>query len=63
MEKKDIIKALINALLTWLLVALVLSLKRHISYGEALTTSYTIVLAIVAGLGSFLGLMLRKNKK
>ena len=59
--KSIIIKSLINMILAWLLVALVICLKQGIGYGEALTAPYSIYLAIAAGVGSFIGFMIRKK--
>ena len=59
--KSIIIKSLINMVLAWLLVALVICLKQDISYVDALTAPYTIYLAIAAGVGSFIGFMIRRK--
>ncbi|MBR3398147.1 MAG: hypothetical protein IKG70_09955 [Lachnospiraceae bacterium] len=62
MDKSNLIKALVNLVLSWLLVAVVLCIKYHISFGAALTRPYTIIIAIVAGVASYVGLMIRKNR-
>ena len=62
MTRSNITKALVNAILTWLLVALVVCLKRDLPFIDVLTTPYTIVVAIVAGVASYVGMYWRKNK-
>ena len=58
---KNVIKALINMVLVWLLVSLVLCFKNHISYVDALKMPKIIIIAIVAGVASYAGFTM-KNK-
>lgn len=49
------VKSMINAVVSWLVVALVLSLVRDMSFMQALTTPYTIALSISALVCSYIG--------
>ena len=62
MDKKIILQSVINAILSWLLVALIISLKNQIGFGDALIRPYTIIIAVAAGVASFFGFMMRKKK-
>ena len=58
----NIVKALINGVLSWLLVALVLYLVKGVNFVQALTAPYTVALAITALVGSYIGFE-RKARK
>jgi hypothetical protein len=51
----NIVKALVNGVLSWLLVALVLSLVKDMSLVQAITAPYTVVLAVTAVVSSWIG--------
>ena len=61
MNSSFFVKALVNTILSWLLIALVFSLKKDISYVDALTLPYPILMSIVAGVASYIGMVLRKK--
>ncbi len=58
--KLIIIKSMINTVVTWLLFAMILSVINHVALGQSLVEIHTILLAIFAGLGSYVG-FLRKE--
>ena len=58
---KIIIKSLINGIVTWLVVALVLSRMNGLAFAEALVIPYTITAAITACLGSYIGFIGKAN--
>ena len=53
--KNNIFKALINAVVTLLVLALVLSLMKGVAFAELLVAPFTIAFAVSAGLGSYVG--------
>ena len=57
-----IVKSLINGVVSWLLVALIVTLKKDVSFVQVLTEPYTIFLAVAAAFGSYAGYN-RKMKK
>jgi hypothetical protein len=62
MNSSFIVKALVNTILSWLLIALVFSLKKDISYVDALAMPYIILVSVVAGVASYFGMLLRNRK-
>ena len=58
----NFVKALINGVLSWLLVALVLNLVKDVSFVQALTMPYTVALAASALAVSYIGFE-RKARK
>ena len=58
----NFVKALINGVLSWLLVALVLNLVKDVNFVQALTAPYTVALAVSALVGSYIGFE-RKARK
>ena len=63
MKKSIIIKSLINGIASCFAVALVQSLIRGIPFVQALTAPYTILLAISAAVGSFIGYEIRAARQ
>ena len=62
MNKNTVIKSLLNGILTFILVALVLSLK-GMAIAQAIIAPYTIFLTISAILGSFIGFTLKAMRQ
>ena len=58
-----IIKPLINGVVSYFLVALVLTLIKGQPFGQALTAPYTIFLGVAALVGSVIGFWRKENKK
>ena len=56
------LKALINAVLAWLIIALIISFKNQIGFGDALLKPHTIIIAVISGAASYAGLMMRGLK-
>ena len=48
-------KALITGIVSWLAIALILHLAKDMSFGQAFTALYTVVLAVTAVAGSYIG--------
>ena len=63
MNKSIIIKFLIDGVVSYLLVALVLTLVKGQPYAQALTAPYTIFLGVAALVGSVIGFWRKENKK
>ncbi len=51
----NFVRALINGVLSWVLVALVLNLVKGVSFVQALTAPYTVALAVSALVASYIG--------
>ena len=62
MDKKIIIKALLNGIISWLVLTLLFVLIKDQSFVQALTASYVIAAALAAAVGSYIGFV-RKAKK
>ena len=62
MNKNNVIKSLLNGVLTFVLVALVLSLK-GMDITQALVSPYTIFLAVSAIVGSFVGFTMKAMRQ
>ena len=62
MNKNIILKSLLNGILTFVLVALVLSLKGW-AIAQAVASPYTIFLAVSAIAGSFVGFTVKAMMK
>ena len=62
MNKNNVIKSLLNGVLTFMLVALVLSLK-GMDIAQALVSSYTIFLTVSAIAGSFIGFAMKAMRQ
>ncbi len=62
-NKSIIIKSLINGVLSYFVVALVLTLARGVPFAKALTAPYTIILGVSALVGSAIGFIVKANKK
>lgn len=62
MKKSIIIKSLLNAVISYFVVALVLTLFKGVPFAQALTAPYTIVLGISALVGSALGFAIKASK-
>ncbi len=62
MFKNIIIKSLINGVLSFFGVVLIQILVKGMTFEAALTTPYTIVLAVSAVLGSFIGFTVKASK-
>ena len=60
-DKRIIIKALLNGIVTWLVVALVRGLIKDMGFVQTFTAPYTITAAITACLGSYIGFMGKAN--
>ena len=55
MNKSYIIKAVIIAVVVWLVIALLQSLIRGIPFADGLVKPYNLFLAAIAGVGSYTG--------
>ena len=55
MDRNILIKSLLNGVISLLVLAVLLSLIKGMSFVQALTVPYTIAVAIVAMVGSFIG--------
>ena len=55
------VKSLRNGVISWLVIALVLSLVKDLSLVQAFAAPYTIALALSAALGSYIGFERKKN--
>ena len=62
MDKKILIKALINGVVSLLVLAVLLSLIKGAGFMEALMAPYTICIALAAAVCSYIGFM-RKAKQ
>lgn len=63
LNKSIIIKSLINGVVSYFLVALVLTLIKGQPFGQALTAPYTIFPGVAALVGSVIGFWRKENKK
>lgn len=61
--KKNIIKSLLNGILTFVVVALVQYLVKGVALTQAIAEPYTIFLAISAIVGSFVGFSIKAEKE
>ena len=55
MDKNILIKSLLNGVISLLVLAVLLSLIKDMSFVQALTVPYTIAVAIAAMVGSYIG--------
>jgi hypothetical protein len=55
MDKKIVIKSLLNGIISLLVLALLLGLVKDQGFVQALTAPYTIAVALVAIVGSYIG--------
>lgn len=55
MDKNILIKSLLNGVISLLVLAVLLSLIKDMSFVQALTELYTIAVAIAAMVGSYIG--------
>ena len=55
MDKNIFIKSLLNGVISLLVLAVLLSLIKDMSFVQALTGPYTIAIAIAAMVGSYIG--------
>jgi len=62
MDKKIIIKALLNGIVSWLVLTLLFVLIKDQSFVQALTAPYTIAAALSAAVGSYIGFMTKVKK-
>ena len=58
--KLDIYKSAVNAVVTWLIFGMILSIINHAALAQSLLSIHTIILAITAGLGSYVGFLRRE---
>lgn len=63
MNKNNIIKSLVNGILTFVLVALALHLVKGVAIAQAIVAPYTIFLTISAIVGSFVGFSIKAMKE
>ena len=61
--KKNIIKSLLNGILTFVVVALVQYLVKGVTITQAIAAPYTIFLTIAAIVGSFIGFNIKAAKE
>ena len=62
MDKTNILKAVVNAVVSWVAVALIIGIKTKIGFGAAFLKPQVITVAVVAGLASYIGLFLREKR-
>ena len=62
MNKTILIKSILNGVISWIAVALILRLVKHVAFTVGLTAPYTIFLALAAIVGSYVG-YIRQEKK
>lgn len=55
MDKKSLIKSLLNGVISLLALAVLLSLVKDVNFVQALIAPYTVVTAIAAMVGSYIG--------
>ena len=55
MDKNILIKSLLNGVISLLVLAVLLSLRTDMSFVQALTVPYALVVAITAMVGSYIG--------
>ena len=58
-----ILSALIESVIGWMLLALVLTLMKDVTFMQALTAPYTIGIAVSAFLGCYIGFQRKAAKK
>ena len=61
--KKNIIKSLLNGILTFVVVALVQYLVKGVAITQAIVAPYTIFLTLSAIVGSFVGFSIKAMKE
>ena len=61
-DKNILVKAIINGVITWLLLPLVMCLIKDANFVDSLISPTTICIAIAAGIGSYIGYV-RKTRK
>ena len=61
--KKNIIKSLLNGILTFVVVALVQYLVKGVAITQAIVAPYTIFLTLSAIVGSFVGFSIKAAKE
>ncbi len=59
MDKNILIKALINGVAGWLVLAVFLSLIKDMSLVQAMIAPYTIAMSVAALVGSYIGFLRR----
>ena len=62
MNKNYLIKALINGIITLVILSVLISLIKQRPFMDVLTEPYTIVIAVCAVIGSYIGFMIKKDK-
>ena len=62
MDKKILIRSLINGLLTWIIISLIRGIRQDLPVGKALINPYAIAVGVACVIASYIG-FIRSGRK